>query len=249
MDRANAIAGQPGAAAVLGLPRLHLRRTDSTNDRARALAIRGAPHGTLVTAGEQSAGRGRQGRTWTAPAGRALLCSLLIRERPPLLALAAGVAVAELAGPDAQLKWPNDVLLGGRKVAGILVEGRPQEHWAVVGIGVNVALSEQDLPRELRDRAGTLAMGVERIEPMLERLLHGLQRWITAEAQSVLEVVRMRDALLDRPVRWIGGDGVGAGIDGEGRLLVLTATGRVALEAGEVHLAGCPGSPDAVRQA
>ncbi len=80
------------------MPRLHLRSVDSTNTRARELAAAGAPHGTLVTAAEQTAGRGRQGRTWTAPAGRALLCSLVIREPPRLLPLAAGVAVAEVAG-------------------------------------------------------------------------------------------------------------------------------------------------------
>lgn len=228
--------GRPRDEPVLGLPRLHLKCTDSTNDRARALAIRGAPHGALVTAGEQSAGRGRQGRTWSAPAGRALLCSVVIRDPAPLLALATGVAVAEVVGPDARVKWPNDVLHGGRKVAGVLVEGRPQEHWAVLGIGINVALDEEDLPPELRDRAGTLDLGIEALEPTLERLLRALQRWIPARAQSVLEVVRTRDALLGRPLRWAGGEGVGDGIDSEGRLLVMTAAGRVALAAGEVHL-------------
>jgi len=123
----------------LGSPRLHLRLTGSTNDRARELASGEAPHGMLVTAAEQSAGRGRQGRTWRAPPGRALLCSLVLRAPPRLLPLIGGVAVAELAtqltGAQAQLKWPNDVLLRGHKVAGILVEGRPQERWAVLGLG------------------------------------------------------------------------------------------------------------------
>ena len=137
-------------AQSLGNPRVHFRLTDSTNARARELASGGAPHGTVVTADEQSAGRGRQGRTWTAPAGRALLCSVVIRDPPRLLPLAAGVAVAEVAGADAQIKWPNDVLLGGRKVAGILVEARLQERWAVVGIGLNVAVREADFPVELR---------------------------------------------------------------------------------------------------
>ena len=109
----------------------------------------------VVTADEQSAGRGRQGRTWTAPRGRALLCSVVIRTPPRLLPLAAGVAVAEVVGPGALIKWPNDVLVaGGRKVAGILVEGRPQEGWAVVGIGLNVALRLGDLPAELSESAG-----------------------------------------------------------------------------------------------
>jgi BirA family transcriptional regulator, biotin operon repressor / biotin---[acetyl-CoA-carboxylase] ligase len=221
---------------LLGRPRLHLRRTDSTNERARELAGRGAPHGTLVTASEQTAGRGRQGRSWTAPPGRALLCSLVIRKPPRLLPLAAGVAVAELVGPQARVKWPNDVLVSGRKVAGILVEGRPQEHWAVLGIGLNAALRDQDFPPELRDRAGTLGLEREAIEPTLSELLHLLGRWIAAEPGAVLEALRARDALRHRPVRWAGGAGQGAGIDRDGRLVVITADGRVALDAGEVHL-------------
>ncbi|MGH2893982.1 MAG: biotin--[acetyl-CoA-carboxylase] ligase [Solirubrobacteraceae bacterium] len=110
------------ATAAFGTPRLHLRLTDSTNTRARELAAAGAPHGTLVTAAEQSAGRGRQGRTWSAPAGRSLLCSVVVRDPPPLVSLRAGVAAAEAVGPEATLKWPNDVYADRRKVAGILVE-------------------------------------------------------------------------------------------------------------------------------
>lgn len=221
---------------MLGTPRIHFRVVDSTNECARATAQRGAPHGTLVTAAEQSAGRGRQGRTWTAPAGRALLCSIVVRDPPRLLPLLAGVAVAELAGEEARVKWPNDVLLDGRKVAGILVEGRPQEHWAVVGVGLNVAVREQDFPPELRGRAGTLGLSADDIEPTLRRLLDRLERWLAAAPDAVLQAVRGRDALLGKPVRWAGGEGEGAGVDGEGRLVVATGNGPVALEAGEVHL-------------
>jgi BirA family biotin operon repressor/biotin-[acetyl-CoA-carboxylase] ligase len=220
----------------LGRPRLHLRLTTSTNERARELAQAGAPHGTLVTATEQSAGRGRQGRTWTAPAGRALLCSLLIRDPPRLLPLASGVAVAEVVGADARLKWPNDVLVDGRKVAGILVEGRPQERWAVVGIGLNVALRTNDFPPELRDRAGTLGLEPEAVEPVLAALLGSLDRWLDEPPPELLRAVRARDALLRQPVRWDGGAGIGAGIDDAGRLIVASDDGRVALDAGEVHL-------------
>ena len=88
--------GAPASPPPLGTPRLHLRRVNSTNTRARELAAAGAPHGTLVTAAEQSAGRGRQGRTWSAPAGRALLCSIVVRDPPRLLPLVAGVAVSEV---------------------------------------------------------------------------------------------------------------------------------------------------------
>jgi BirA family biotin operon repressor/biotin-[acetyl-CoA-carboxylase] ligase len=220
----------------LGSPRLHFRRTDSTNARCRELAARGAPHGTLVTASEQSAGRGRQGRSWLAPPGKALLCSLLVRQPPPLLPLSAGVAVAQISGGEALLKWPNDVLLDGRKVGGILVEGRPQERWAVVGIGLNVAIRPHDLPPELRELAGTLGLAPAAIEPTLARLLAALEHWLVAEDALVLEELRRRDALRGRVVRWGEGEGTAAGVDGEGRLIVEVRGGRVALEAGEVHL-------------
>ena len=222
----------------LGSPRLHFRRTGSTNDRARELAAAGAPHGTLVTAAEQTEGRGRQGRAWTAPAGRALLCSLVLRDPPRLLPLAAGVAVAELAGERAALKWPNDVLLGGRKLAGILVEGRPQERWSVLGIGLNVALQAVDFPPELRGRATSLALAPAAIEPSLARLLALLERWLAEPQEAVLAAFRARDALLGRPLRWDGGSGIGAGVDGDGRLVVSAGERRLALDAGEVHLTG-----------
>jgi BirA family biotin operon repressor/biotin-[acetyl-CoA-carboxylase] ligase len=135
------------------------------------------------------------------------------------------------------IKWPNDILLDGRKVAGILVEGRPQEHWAVVGIGLNVAVDEADFAPELAGRAGTLGLDRDAIEPALETLLARLERWLAADAEAVLAAVRARDALAGRPVRWAGGSGRADGIDGEGRLVVHTADGgRVALDAGEVHL-------------
>jgi BirA family biotin operon repressor/biotin-[acetyl-CoA-carboxylase] ligase len=225
---------------VFGHPRRHYRVTDSTNSRARELAAAGAPDGTVVTADEQLAGRGRQGRTWSAPAGRALLCSTVIRDPPRLLPLAAGVAVAEVAAELTALpmlvKWPNDVLLDGRKVAGILVEGRPQQHWAVLGIGLNVALAPEDFPPELHDTAATLALAPEAVEPTLTALLRSLERWVGAGPDDVLAAVRARDALRGRPVRWAHGEGTAAGLDGEGRLLVDTAAGRQALDAGEVHL-------------
>jgi BirA family biotin operon repressor/biotin-[acetyl-CoA-carboxylase] ligase len=225
------------AHAALGTPRLHLRVAQSTNQTARELAGAGAPHGTLVTAGEQSHGRGRQGRSWIAPPGRALLCSLVIREPPRLLPLAAGVALVQLAGAQAQIKWPNDVLLDGRKLAGILVEGRPQERWAVLGIGLNVALRESDFPPELRGRSATLGLEPAAIEPMLVELLRGLERWLNAPEPDVVQAVQARDALRGRAVRWARGEGVGAGIDDDGRLVVQTSDGPVALDAGEVHLA------------
>jgi BirA family transcriptional regulator, biotin operon repressor / biotin---[acetyl-CoA-carboxylase] ligase len=222
---------------TLGRPRLHLRATSSTNDRARALAAAGAPHGTLVTTGEQTAGRGRQGRAWSAPPGRALLCSLVLRDYDPLLPLRAGLAVADLAGDAARVKWPNDVLVDGRKVAGILVEARPQDGWAVLGIGVNVAVDLADLPPELRDRAGTLGRAPGEVEAALTELLVALENRLAEPPAAALDALRARDALRDRPVRWADGEGTGAGIDDAGALLVRLPGGElVTLDAGEVHL-------------
>jgi BirA family transcriptional regulator, biotin operon repressor / biotin---[acetyl-CoA-carboxylase] ligase len=224
--------------AALGLPRVHYRTTTSTNDRARELAQAGAPDGTLVTAGVQSAGRGRQGRVWVASAGRALLMSVILRGAGPLSTLAAGVAVAEVVGRESQIKWPNDVLLGdGRKVAGILAESRPQEDWTVLGIGVNVAVGESDLPADLRGRAGSMGRSPEDVEEVLAAVLPGLGRWLAAPADELLGAWRERDALCGRPVEWAGGRGIAGGVDRQGRLVVGVGGGRrVVLGSGEVHL-------------
>jgi BirA family biotin operon repressor/biotin-[acetyl-CoA-carboxylase] ligase len=145
--------------------------------------------------------------------------------------------VAEVCGPEAQVKWPNDVLIDGRKVAGILVESRPQERWAVLGIGLNVAIAPDQFPAELQDTATTLNLPPSAIEDLLEHLLTALTQWTLAGDEPILAAVRRRDALRGRPVSWTGGRGTAAGIDGAGRLVVQTDAGRVALESGEVHLA------------
>jgi len=234
--------------SALGCPRVHSRSTDSTNDRARLLAIAGAPHGTLVTASVQTAGRGRQGRSWTAPPASSLLMSLIVRSPPPLLPLLAAVAVCDVVGEVAQIKWPNDIVLpragGVSKLAGILAEGRPQEGWAILGIGLNVALRLDDLPAELRERTATLGASAAEIEPTLERLLGALERRLAEDGAATLEAWRTRDALHGREITWGTGEAVGSlqrgradGIDGTGRLVVVLADGaRTALSAGEVHL-------------
>lgn len=228
---------------MIGTPRRHLRSTDSTNLRARELAAAGAPHGTLVTASAQTAGRGRQGRAWTAPAGRALLLSVVLRDPPPLLPLVAAVAVAEVVGAGAQIKWPNDVLRDGRKVCGILAEGRPADGWAVLGIGLNVALRPQDFPDELRERATGMGLEPSDVEGVLATLVARLDAWLTAPSADVLAAWRAGDWLRGRAITWNAGAGVAAGVDDAGRLLVEREDGSVeALDAGEVHL-GSGASP------
>lgn len=239
---------------MIGRPRLHLRELDSTNERARRLAAAGAPHGTLVSADHQSRGRGRHGRRWEAPAGRAVLMSLVLRDaaRAPVASLGAAVAVCEACERSAavrcEVKWPNDVWIDGRKVAGILVEGRPQEGWLVLGIGLNVGTTEGEFPEELRDLATSLvvaagaAPGDLDVEAVLVTLLERLGRWLEASWEAVVEAWRARDALLGKRVRWSDGEGVAEGITDGGGLLVSTDEGQVALGAGEVSLARSPGS-------
>lgn len=229
-------------SSALGRPRVHHRLTDSTNERAKALAAAGAPHGTVVTADEQSAGRGRQGRSWVAPAGTALLMSVVLREldeRHAVLPLAAAVAVCEACEQAARarcaIKWPNDVWIERRKVAGILVEGRPQEGWAVLGIGLNVSTAPEDFPPELRDLATSLGMDTA-ADDLLEPLLARLGAQLEAPQEAVVVAWRERDALSGEAVRWAEGEGTAGGITENGALIVHTGSGRVELGAGEVHL-------------
>jgi BirA family biotin operon repressor/biotin-[acetyl-CoA-carboxylase] ligase len=217
----------------LGLPRLHFRLTDSTNERGKDLARAGAPHGTLVTADEQTAGRGRQGRVWTAPPGSAVLMSVVVRDPVETLPLAAAVAVCEsLPALPCRIKWPNDIWIDRRKLAGILIEGRPQEGWAVLGIGLNVSSAPPDLPATcLRDHDPQATAETAR-----ESLIEALEHRLSSQPGEILEAWRERDALLGETVRWNDGEGTAAGIDDSGALLVDTAEGRIALDAGEVHL-------------
>lgn len=142
-----------------------LRETGSTNTAARDLAFRGYPEGTVVLAEGQEAGKGRKGRTWFSPAGKGIYLSLLLR--PPmspgelpriavLAAVAAAESLAEFSTIPLSIKWPNDLILGDRKVGGILLESQTEldlVDFVIVGMGINVAVNEHDFPPELRGRA------------------------------------------------------------------------------------------------
>lgn len=154
---------------------------DSTNNRARTLAEKGAPEGTLVISEEQTAGRGRMGRSWNSPGGTGIWLSLLLRpplfpSQAPLITSLAGVAVAEairrVTGLDAGIKWPNDILINGKKAAGILTELSADEEkirHVIVGIGINV--NTKTFPEEIRDRATSLRICSGRTIPRMEILL------------------------------------------------------------------------------
>ncbi len=167
-----------------------LDSVSSTNDAAKRQAREGAPEGTLVVAEEQTAGRGRQGRRWIAPAGSSLLTSLVFRPSfPPAglphLLMASGLAVAQAiegsTGLQVRLKWPNDILLGGKKAGGILIEsGLTGEtiDYAVVGIGLNVNLDVAQVP-EIVASATSLSQELGRRIPrlkVLHSLLHAMER-------------------------------------------------------------------------
>lgn len=222
---------------MIGHPRVHHRELGSTNVLARELAAAGAPHGTLVTADHQSAGRGRSDRVWEAPPGSSVLMSLVVRPADPLLPLRAAVALCDVLAelPDVAIKWPNDVLVDGRKVAGILVEGRAQDGWAVLGMGVNVTA----VPKGFEDTATCLSEHGDgrAVSEVLDALLAALTRRLSQEPALLLAAWRERDALLGHQISWgPAGAGVAAGVDASGALLVDTEEGRVALDAGEVHL-------------
>jgi BirA family transcriptional regulator, biotin operon repressor / biotin---[acetyl-CoA-carboxylase] ligase len=235
--------------AGFGRPRRHFRVTDSTNERARDLVLAGAPSGCVVTAAEQTAGRGRRGREWTAPAGKALLCSAILRplgREHALLPLAVPLAVCDavesLAPLECRVKWPNDVWVAESKLAGILIEAQPPE-WAVIGIGLNVQIERGEFPAGLRQPAVSIGHDVG-VEEALVAVCERLGSWVDAPAERVLAEFSQRDALRGRKVGWedaggeaAAGAGVAMGIDERGNLTVVTADGkRLSLGAGDVQL-------------
>lgn len=251
--------GEDPVVPMLVAPRLHpplagpvvwLADAGSTNDEAIERARAGAPEGLVVGADRQRAGRGRRGRPWLAAAGHALLVSVLLRPPVPpvdagLLPIVAAVGAAEALGPDARIVWPNDVLIGGRKVAGILCEmSADQERvaWAVAGIGVNVrsapALDDARWePGALSDR-GEPPRRADLLVGLLAALGARYGEWVGEGPDAVLAAFAARDALRGRRVVVDLGDeaveGECAGTDALGRLRVLTGAGERALGAGEV---------------
>ena len=232
---------------LVGHPHRHYRIADSTNERARELAATGAVGGTVVTATEQSAGRGRYGRSWEAPPGKALLYSVILR--PPagehsLLSLLVAVAVAEaiesVAPVRCEIKWPNDVWIEERKVAGILIEARPP-HWTVVGIGINVSIEPGEFPDDLRWPATSIGHGAT-VKRLLMAVNGSLSAWLTGEQDAVLGAYRSRDGLIGRLVEWTRWEadvpvvGTADGVDDSGNLLVRDGDRLVAVASGEVRM-------------
>lgn len=245
-----------------GLPSVHLfSRVRSTNDSARGLADGGAPHGTLCLAEAQTAGRGRSGRAWSSPAGLGIWMSMVVRPAslpaPGLLPILVGLAAAEAIDPFVrpavtQVKWPNDLQLAGRKVAGILCEGswdglRPGA--VVVGIGLNVLHAPDDFPDEVRETATSLRIVAGWSPPRAEvagavasAVSRALARPPGQLTGALLDALRRRDALEGRPVRVTGATetaGTALGVSPAGALLVRTQDGKLqSVTSGTVRIAG-----------
>jgi BirA family biotin operon repressor/biotin-[acetyl-CoA-carboxylase] ligase len=186
-------------------PVVHLASVTSTQDAARELPI-----GSVVVADHQTAGRGRLSHRWETPPGTALLVSFVLRP-DPLLSIAAGVAAAEACGRGVRLKWPNDLLLDGRKVGGILVEATPSK--AICGIGINLTWAPEGGARldQPRDR-------------LLERLRVAIERWSSMPAERVLDRWRELSDTIGKTVRIELPDrlveGIAEDIDSNGNLIV-----------------------------
>lgn len=193
-----------------GYPRRWLAETASTNDVAREWALAGAPDGAVVVAARQTRGRGRRERIWDSPAGTGLYASFVLRpdgpaEQAPNLAIVAGMAafhaLEEAGVKDLRIKWPNDVLAGGKKICGVLVEprlGAGRIEFAVAGIGINVEQGAGDFPPDLRlpatsCRLENAPISVDGMLQLLVQSLHDAGRapfgalraaWIAAGAQE-----------------------------------------------------------------
>lgn len=259
------------ATRRIGRPLWHYASVPSTMPLAHELAARGATDGTAIVADEQTAGRGRRGRSWHAPPGGAILCSLILRPPLPpreLFLLTAAVSVGLCLGVEratglrSQLKWPNDLLLGGGKLAGVLTESRflggALDH-AIVGFGLNVALRAADLPPPSRvgalppisladaldtapDRLAVLAAILAAIDQVYDSLWRGGGDALWADWRSRLvgvgEVVRVETE---------AGPLVGtfADVARDGALLLATAAGTARILAGDVVLGPRPVEPPA----
>ena len=239
----------------LGRNLLYLETASSTQDAARAQAEAGGPVGTAVLAEEQTAGRGRLGRAWVSPAGKNIHVTLVMRPPAPklrVLSIVSPLAVAEALegiGLTPRLKWPNDVLVGGRKIAGILIETElsgDAVKYALVGIGLNVNFDVEATP-EIADIATSVRRELGR-DASREELLAALLNAFEARYEQALEgdadvfqVWRSRLETLGRRVRATLGErveeGVAEDVDAEGNLLVRRDDGSLAVvEAGDVTL-------------
>ena len=238
--------------------------TDSTNIRAKQLGDEGAPHGTLVTADQQSAGRGRRGRGWESPPGCSVYMSILLRPdippvKAPMLTLVMALSVAgslkDCTDLDVQIKWPNDIILKGKKLVGILTEMSTEIDYinhVVIGVGINVNM--EYLPEGIRDKATSLRLAtghVVRRSELIASTMKQFERYygLFLESRNLESMREEYNQLLvnrGKEVRILGGkeeyNAVALGINSEGELLVRREDGsEEAVFAGEVSVRGVYG--------
>ena len=223
----------------LGQPRQHFAQIDSTN--RVALDWHDAPHGALITADAQSAGRGRLGRHWESPAGKGLYFSLILRPdeaAPTRFALLAGLGVARgiegVAAVPIRCKWPNDILCNGRKIGGILCEAQSER--LIVGVGLNVIHTREDLPDRPIFPASSLLLETNNsfpIEPLLQSILGSLETTLAQTDWRADYENRMWG--VGEVARADGVLGVVDGIEADGRLRLKTADGPKLVVAGELE--------------
>jgi BirA family biotin operon repressor/biotin-[acetyl-CoA-carboxylase] ligase len=244
---------------------VRLDQVDSTQSVAFALAERGAADRTVVIADQQAAGRGRRGRVWQAPPRTSLLASILVRSRlpqallatlSPTTAVATAEALRRVAPLSPRLKWPNDVLVGGRKIAGILLESRSvasAEPVLVIGIGVN--LGQREFPPELAGRATSVALEagylVDR-DTLLAALLEEFDAWrARLEGEGFGRIRERWKSLSDtigRHVTVDGVSGIATDLDADGALLIDAGDGVRRVIAGEISTDGMTGEAHAARR-
>jgi len=244
---------------------VRLDTVDSTQTVAFALAERGAADRTVVVADQQAAGRGRRGRIWQAPPRTSLLASILVRSRlpqtllatlSPTTAVATAEALSRVAPLAPRLKWPNDVLVGGRKIAGILLESRSiasAEPILVIGVGIN--LGQREFPLELAGRATSVALEtghpVDR-DTLLAALLEEFDTWrARLEGEgfgSVRERWKSLSDTIGRHVTVDGISGTATDLDGDGALLIDAGNGVRRVIAGEISTEMAPGDTHAARR-
>lgn len=232
----------------------------STNEEAMAWADDGAPEGAVVGADHQTAGRGRWGRTWNSEPGSLLQTSTVLRPNLPVvdagvittsIGVACARAVEEVSGLEVGLKWPNDVNIAGKKIAGVLVESRVDDRGiitvAIAGVGINANWAIADMPEEIRDRATSISVAtgapVDRLELLAAYLLalesvYGLIK--TDRRDEVIVEAVMRSEILERDVvvRFLDGStiaGRATGIDPSGALKLETAGGMELVHVGEIE--------------
>ncbi len=240
-----------------------LEQVDSTNEEAKRQAEKGAPDGTLVAAAEQSAGKGRRGRTWLSEKGTGVWMSLLLRpDFPPecasMLTLVAAMAVekgiSRVTGVDGQIKWPNDVVIEGKKVCGILTEMSTEMeciHYVVVGIGINVGTEE--FPEEIRDLATSLYLSTQKKVKRAVLAAAVAEAWEfyyeqflkSGDLRFLMEEYNERLVNRGREVKVLALDGgymgISQGINEKGELLVETGGMVRTVISGEVSVRGIYG--------